>query len=117
MRLATGMIASINDSCGRDPGSAMASVIDRLAHDRAGHAMAAAAAAAELGADDGDDLDAFLAQERVGVGVAVVGENDTRRDAYEVGAAVPLCPLAHVGRAAGLDDAHLLDAERLADRL
>jgi hypothetical protein len=61
-------------------------LIRGVADDRAGHAMAAAAAAAELGADDGDDLDALLAQQRVGVGVAVVGEDHARRGADQVGA-------------------------------
>ena len=79
--------------------------------------MAAAAAAAELGADDGDDLDAFLAQQRVGVGVAVVGEDHAGRGADEVGAAVPLRALAHVVGAAGLDHAQLLEAQRLAHGL
>ena len=83
------------------------SVVHGVADDRAGHAVAAAAAAAELGADDRDDLDALLAQQRVGVGVAVVGEHHARRGADEVGAAVPLGALAHVGVAAGLDDAQL----------
>src|SRR5262245_46567912 len=79
--------------------------------------MSTAAAAAELGADDGDHLDAFLAQQRVGVGVAVVGEDDPGRDAYQVGAAVPLGSLAHVVRAACLDDPHLLHAQGIGDGL
>src|SRR3990167_5413198 len=40
---------------------------DRIALDRARHAVAAAAAAAEFGSGDGDHLDAGLAQQRVGV--------------------------------------------------
>src|SRR6185312_3624428 len=47
----------------------------RVADQRTRHAVAAAAASAELGADDGDHLDACPAQQRVGVGVAVVGEH------------------------------------------
>ena len=66
--------------------------VDRVADDRAGHAVPAAAAAAELGADDGDHLDTRLAQQRIGVGVAVVGEHHTRFDGDEVVAAVPLLP-------------------------
>src|SRR3954468_13013350 len=73
------------------------SVVDRVAGDRAGHAVAAAAAAAEFGADDGDDLDAGLAQQRVGVGVAVVGEHDPGFHGDQVVAAVPLAALAGVG--------------------
>jgi hypothetical protein len=45
---------------------------DRIADDRAGHAVAAAAASAEFGTLDGDDLDAGAAQKRVGV-KAVLG--------------------------------------------
>src|SRR6185437_9343971 len=41
--------------------------------DRTGHAVATATSAAEFGTADRDDLDAGLAQKRVGVGVAIVG--------------------------------------------
>jgi len=44
---------------GSDPG--LWSVVDRVADERAGHAVTAAAAAAEFCADDRDDLDARLA--------------------------------------------------------
>ena len=40
--------------------------------------MTATAAATEFSADDRDDLDAGLAEQRVGQRVAVIGENDTR---------------------------------------
>ncbi len=56
--------------------------------------MTAAAAAAEFGANDRDDLDALLAQQRIGVGVPVVGKHDARRRADKICAAVPLRPLA-----------------------
>src|SRR5262245_2490475 len=82
-------------------------VVHRIADDWAGHAVPATPAATQLGADDRDDLDALLAQQRVGVRVAVVGEDHPRRCADEVGAAVPLRALAHVGGATGFDDAHL----------
>jgi hypothetical protein len=65
-------------------------LIDRIADDRAGHAMPAAAAAAKLRARDRDDLDALLAQQGIGVHVAVVGEYDARRGTNEIGAAIPL---------------------------
>ncbi len=93
--------------------SSARSVVDRIPDDRAGHAVPAAAAAAEFRADDRDHLDAFLAQQRVGVRVAVVGVDHARRRADEVGAAVPLRALALVVAAAGLDDAQLLQAQRL----
>jgi hypothetical protein len=50
-------------------------VLHRIADYRAGHAVAAAAAPAEFGADDRDDLDPGLAQQGIGAGVAVVGEH------------------------------------------
>ena len=46
-----------------------------IADYRARHAVAAAAAPAEFGADDGDDLDSGLTQQGIGAGVAVVGEH------------------------------------------
>src|SRR6516225_3417010 len=69
-------------------------VIDWIANDRAGHAVPAAAAAPELGARDRDHLDALFPQQRIGVHVAVIREDDARRGANEVGAAVPLGALA-----------------------
>ena len=69
-------------------------IVHGVADDRAGHAVAAAAPSAQLGADDGDHLDAFLAQQRVGVDVAVVGEDHAGGCADEIGAAVPLGALA-----------------------
>src|SRR6478672_454093 len=78
-------------------------VLDRIADDRTGHAVTAAPAAAQLSADDGDHLHAGLAEQRIGVRVAVVGEHHTRLDGHQVVAAVPLLPLGVVGGAAGLD--------------
>src|SRR5882757_2380388 len=77
--------------------------VDGVPDQRARHAVAAAAAAAEFGADDGDHLDACPAQQRVGVGVAVVGEHHAGFDGDEVVAAVPLLALRVVGGATGLD--------------
>src|SRR5262245_4994602 len=79
--------------------------------------MPAAPAAAQLRADHRDDLDAFLTQQCDTAGVAVVGEDHARRCADESGAAVPLCALAHVSGAAGLDDTHLLHSERIGHGL
>src|SRR5689334_7460938 len=50
----------------------LGSFSERVSGDGAGHAMAAAAPAAELGALDGDHLDTRAAQQRVGVDIAVV---------------------------------------------
>ena len=55
-----------------------------------------------------------LAQQRVGVRVAVVGEDDAGRGAHEVVAAVPLLALAAVRVSAGLDDPQLVKPERVA---
>src|SRR5262245_61576347 len=65
----------------------------RVADERAGHAVSAATAAAQLRADDGYHLDAGLAEQRVGVSVAVVRHHHARRERHEVVAAVPLLPL------------------------
>src|SRR6478736_5075346 len=83
----------------------------RVPDQRAGHAVAASAAAAELGTDDGDHLDARPTQQRVGVGVAVIGEHHPGFDGDEVVAAVPLLALRVVRGAAGLDDPQLAQSE------
>ena len=43
------------------------SIVDGVADDRTGHAVATAAAAAELRPRDGDDFNTLLAQERIGI--------------------------------------------------
>ena len=53
-------------------------IVDSIANDGAGHAMAPATAAAQLSADDRDYFDARLAQQCVRVDIAVVGKDDTR---------------------------------------
>src|SRR5215468_3334550 len=65
-------------------------VIHGIADYRAGHAVATAAAPAEFGADDRDDLDPGLAQQGIGAGVAVVGDHHAGCQGDEVVAAVPL---------------------------
>ena len=72
--------------------------------------MTASPSPAQFRADKGDDLNARLAQQRVGVHVAVVGKHDPRRNGDQVGAAVPLGALAEIGIAAGLDDLPLFAA-------
>src|SRR5262249_37015578 len=88
-------------------------LVHRIADDRTGHAVAAAAATAQFRTDNGDDLDALLAQQGVRVRVAVVGVHHSRRGADEVGAAVPLRALTRVGGPAGLDHAHLFYSKRV----
>ena len=89
---------------------------DRVAHDRAGHAVPAAAALAELEALDRDDLDARLAHLRDRERVALVGDDDAGLERDDVVAVVPLLALLLVGVAAGLDDVELRDAQRVARR-
>src|SRR3954453_8199846 len=59
-------------------------VLDWVADNRAGHAVAAASSSAQFRSDDGDDLDPGLAQQRVGVGVAVIGEDNARFDGDQI---------------------------------
>jgi hypothetical protein len=77
----------------------------------------AAATASELRAVDRDDLYALLAQPRVRVHVALVGDHDARLEADDVVAVVPLLARHLRGVAAGRDDAHTVDAERVLERL
>src|SRR6185437_7555470 len=87
--------------------------VGRLAPDRTGHAMAATPPAPQLGAANGDDLDAGLAQKRVGIGIAVVGHDHTGLESDDVVAVVPLLPLGLPAVAAGPDHPQLLEAEGL----
>src|SRR5690242_21264490 len=88
-----------------------------VADQRTRHAVAAAAAAAELRADDGDYLDASPAQQGVRVGVAVVCEHHSRFYGNEVVAAVPLLALRVVGGSARLDHPQLAEPERSGHHL
>src|SRR4051812_27210834 len=85
-----------------------------VALERTRHAVAAAAALAELEAFDRDDLDALLAQGGVAAGVALVGHDDAGLEGHHVVAVIPLLALGLEGVAAGLDHAHLVDVERRA---
>ena len=64
---------------------------------------------------DGDHLDTRLAQAGVGVDVAVVGDDDAWLEAQQVVAVVPLLALALERVAAGGDDPHVVDAERVLE--
>ena len=78
-----------------------------VAGDRTGHAVAAAAAAAELLAGDGEHLDAGLRELRVRRLVALVGDDDARLERDDVVAVVPLRALGLELVAAGRDELQL----------
>src|SRR5262245_54110349 len=82
-----------------------ASVVDRVATDRAGHAVSAAPPSAKFGAINGNDLDAGFAQQSVGEGIPVISEHHTRGCTDEVGAGIPLRAFTQILAASGLDDA------------
>src|SRR5690606_41981259 len=71
---------------------------DRVPLERAGHAARAAPPPAELAPGALDDLHPLLAQERVGLRVALVGQHHPRLQGQQVAAVVPLLP----GSGAGL---------------
>src|SRR5688572_6697017 len=96
--------------------SFMVGTSQRVALDRARHAVPAAAALAELEAGDLDDLDAGLAHLRDRERVALVGDHHTGLERDDVVAVVPLLPLLLVAVAAGLHDVKLRDAERICHR-
>jgi hypothetical protein len=86
-----------------------------VALQRAGHAVAAAAALAELEAGDLDHLDTGLAHLGDRVGVALVGHDDARLEGDDVVAVVPLLALCWYCVAAGLDDVQRFDPECIGD--
>jgi hypothetical protein len=75
----------------------------------------AAAAAAEFGAANGDDLNACFAQKRIRVRVAVVSDDHAGLKRNDIVAVVPLFSFGLIGIAAGLDNAQLRLIERFAD--
>ena len=87
------------------------SVVDGVPDERTGHAVTAATAPAEFGADDGNDLDAGFAEQRVGGGVAVVRDHYAGFDGDQVVAAVPLLALGVVDVATGVDGPQLAQFE------
>src|SRR5690606_21552914 len=91
--------------------------VRRVALERAAEAVGTAAAAAELAARHGDDLDADLAQLGVRVGVALVAEDDARLDGEQVVAVVPLLALGLELVAPRRHDVELADAEGAGERL
>src|SRR5215207_11373874 len=86
-----------------------------LADDRAGHAVASTAAAAELLAGDGKHLDPRLRELGVGGLVALVADHDAGLHGDDVVAVVPLVALGLELVAAGRHDGEALDPERVLD--
>src|SRR6185295_10884334 len=87
----------------------------RIARDGTRHAVTATAASAEFRSTYRNDLDASLAQQRIGVGVAVVRNHHTGRQGNDIIAVVPLLPLCLPGIATSLDDSKLFEAECFFD--
>src|SRR5450830_1271238 len=77
---------------------------DGVALNRAGHAVAAASAASQLAAGNGDHLHARLSQKRVAIDVAVVGDHYAGRQRQEIVAVIPLLALRFVTVSAGVDN-------------
>src|ERR1700751_3586240 len=90
-------------------------LLSAVACDRAGHAVAAAAAAAELLSRNGVDLDPGGRQPLVGHFVSLVRDDDARRERDEVVAVVPLVALGLELVSSGGDDRESLEAERFGD--
>src|SRR5215469_8945960 len=82
--------------------------INSIPNQRTCHAVPTASAPSKFSAYDGDDFDACFTQQRVGIDIAVIGEDNARRCADEVGSTVPLRALSHVRSTACLDHAQLL---------
>src|SRR5690242_2558323 len=94
----------------------IAAALDCIAGQRAGHAMASAAALAKLESRDRDDFDSRFSHLGDGVRVSLIRDDDARLDRDRVVGVVPLLALGLVLVAAGLDDVQLLDPERVGHR-
>src|SRR3954454_7456721 len=90
-------------------------LLSGVARDRTGHAMAAAAAAAELLAGDRQHFDPRLRELRVRRLVALVGDDDARLERHDVVAVVPLGALGLELVAGGRHDLQVVDPERVPD--
>ena len=90
-------------------------VFHGIADDWTGHAVTAPTAPAQFAGADGDDFHASLAQQGVGVSVAVIADHHARFQADHVVAIVPLLAFGGEAVAAGLDNAQFLQAQGLGD--
>src|SRR5688572_4437631 len=89
--------------------------LDRLARNRACHAVAASAAAAELGAAHRDHLHPGFPQQCVRMRVAVVPDDDAGGKGHDVVAVIPLLALCFPAVAARFHNPQPLQAERISD--
>src|SRR5690349_5833544 len=89
--------------------------LSRVAPDRARHAVPATATATQFGTADSDDLDARLAQQRIRIGIPVIGDDDTGFECDNIVAIVPLLTFGLIGIAACFDRAQERHIERFSD--
>src|SRR5512141_279276 len=76
--------------------------------------MPAAAAATQFRASYGDHLNARLPQQRVGISIAVIGEDGAWLQCHDVVPIIPLLAFGFVGVAAGGDRAQLVKSKCVA---
>ena len=91
-------------------------LLDRIPHDRAGHAAPAAAALAQLETLDRHDFDARLTHLRDRERVALVRDDDAGLERHDVIAIIPLLTPLPIEVATGLDDVSFGESERIRDR-
>ena len=89
----------------------------RIADQRARHAMRPAPTPAKLTAGDGNHLDPGLAQKGVGMGVAVIADHHTRAEAQQVVRIIPLFALGFIGVAAGRNGSPEFQAQRMGNNI
>jgi hypothetical protein len=77
--------------------------------------MTASTTTSEFARCNGDYFHSGLAKQGIRIGVPVVANHDTGRNADHVVAVVPLFPLSRESVAAGLDDTQLLESEGFSD--
>src|SRR5262245_59958700 len=77
--------------------------------------MTATPTSADLGAANGDDFHAGLAEQGIRMSVAVISEDHTRLKRDNIVAVLPLLALGFIGISACTDRTKLVEAQRIAD--
>ena len=90
-------------------------VFDRVTQDWAGHAVTTTAASPEFGRADLDDLDTSIAQEFVGVEVAIVANDHTRLEGDDVIRVIPLLALGGIRVATRRDNLQFFEVKGLGN--